>query len=510
MAINANKADFKIGIVGTGTMGRGVAQVAAVGGLRVVAFDSRAGAAIEAKGFVAKMLTRQVEKGHISAADAKSAVARIEATEVFDSLADCDMVMEVITEDLTRKQELFAQLDRLVRPEAILATNTSSLSVTAIASACAHPGRVGGFHFFNPVPLMRLVEVIAGMKTDAWVIEALTHLARRLGHESVLVKDSPGFLVNHVGRAYMPEALRILSECIASPESIDRAMRDAAGFRMGPFELLDLVGLDVAHPVMESIYAQYYQEPMYQPSYLTRTRMDGGVLGRKSGAGFYEYRDSGKLRIPDEHTLPPTVCQKPVWVSRASPEGNAAVSALLDQLHITAETGSQPSTDALCVVTPIGHDATTTAIMENLDPGRTIALDTLFPLARQRTIMLTPATGADYRDASRAIFSTDGVDTTVINDSPGFIAQRLAAMIVNVGCNIAQQGIASPTDIDKATRLGLNYPLGPLELGDKIGAKRVVQILQALYEFYGEPRYRPMPWLKRRALLGMSLREIQA
>ncbi|TAM89310.1 MAG: 3-hydroxyacyl-CoA dehydrogenase [Candidimonas sp.] len=508
MTVNADKPDFKIGIVGTGTMGRGIVQVAAAAGLYVTAFDARPSAAAEAKDFVGKMLARQVEKKRLAAADAESAINRIEATETLDTLADCDMVMEVITEDLARKRELFTQLDQLVRPEAILATNTSSLAVTAIAAACTRPERVAGFHFFNPVPLMKLVEVIAGMKTDAWVTETLTRLARRFGHEPVLVRDSPGFLVNHVGRAYMPEALRILSECIARPEVIDQAMRVAAGFRMGPFELLDLVGLDVAHPVMESIYGQYYQEPMYQPSPLTRLRMAGGVLGRKSGAGFYEYHD-GKPRIPNDNP-PTTAHRKPLWVSRARPDGHAAVAALLDQLRITAETGARPSADALCVVTPIGRDTTTTATAEDLDPRRTVALDTLFPLAGHRTIMVTPATVADYRDAARAMFSVDGVNATVINDSPGFIAPRIVAMIINVGCNVAQQGIASPADIDKATRLGLNYPLGPLEWGDKIGAKRVVEILEALHQFYGEPRYRPMPWLKRRALLGMSLRELQS
>lgn len=504
MTASASSPGFKIGVAGTGTMGRGIMQVAAAGGFTVVAFDARPDAAAQAKGFIAKMLARQVEKKRMSSGDAQSAVDRIEAADRLDALADCDLVIEVITEDLDHKQQLFAQLDQIVRPDAIIATNTSSLAVTAIASVCKHPERVAGFHFFNPVPLMKLVEVIAGMKTDSRVIETLVGVAHRFGHEPVLVKDSPGFLVNHVGRAYMPEALRILSEGIAQPHEIDQTMREAAGFRMGPFELLDLVGLDVAHPVMESIYGQYYQEPMYQPSPITRLRMAGGMLGRKSGGGFYEYHN-GESHVPDVRRVDAPQ-RKAVWVSPQQSEGHAAVSKLLVQLDAVLDGGPHPSDDALCIVTPLGHDATTTAVAEGLDPRRTVAIDTLFPLEEHRTLMTTPATDAVYRDAAYALFSADGAHVALINDSPGFIAQRIAAMIVNVGCNVAQQGVASPQDIDTATRLGLNYPSGPLELGDQIGAQRVMKILEALHQFYGEPRYRPMPWLKRRALLGMSLR----
>jgi 3-hydroxybutyryl-CoA dehydrogenase len=503
MKVDAHSPAFTVGVIGAGTMGRGIMQVAAVGGLRVLALDSKPGAAEAARSYIAKILDGLVEKKKMAAHDAAAAIGRIEIVNEVANLADSDLVVEVIVEDLGAKQQLFSQLDSIVKPDCILATNTSSLSVTAIAAPCKQPGRVAGFHFFNPVPLMRLVEVIAGVKTEPWAIEALMAIGRRMGKEPVLAKDSPGFLVNHVGRAYVPESLRLLAEGIAQPQDIDQVMRDAAGFRMGPFELADLVGMDVAHPVMESIYAQYYQEPMYQPSPLARVRMTGGLLGRKTLHGFYRYEDNKPVTLPTEP--PPTARPKSIWVSSGNREGHTAITALLKSLDAPLEGGARPSGEALCVTTPFGIDATTSAVAENLDPARTVAVDTLLPLDRRRTLMVTPVTDPAYRDAAHGLLGSDGVPVTLINDSPGFIAQRIIAMIVNVGCNIAQQRVASPKDIDTATKLGLNYPFGPLELGDRVGPRRILQILESLCSFYGEPRYRPMPWLKRRAALGVSL-----
>ncbi len=503
MHLNAESPQLVVGVVGTGTMGQGIVQVAAQGKVTVKAFDTRAGAALQARERIAAVFERLKEKGRLSAEDAQAALGRIQVVGALEDLADCDVVVEVIIEDLAAKRALFTALEAVVRPEAILATNTSSLSVTAIAAVCTHPERVAGFHFFNPVPLMRLVEVIAGMKTHAWVTDALTVLGRRMGREPVNAKDSPGFLVNHVGRAYAPESLRILGEGIARVQDVDAIMREAAGFRMGPFELLDLVGLDVAHPVMESIYGQYYNEPMYQPSPLARTSLDGGVLGRKTGAGFYEY-ENGKLRAqpdaPRDARLPDTV-----WISKTHPDGHEAVLAVAQAAGVTVCADDRHADAALCVVTPLGKDASTTAIEEGLDPRKTVAIDTLFPLTKRRTVMINPLVDPACVALANGLFSQDGTPVSIIQDSPGFVAQRILAMLVNVACNIAQLGVATPADIDMGSKLGLNYPMGPLELGDQIGPARILAILEAMHAFYGEPRYRPMPWLKRRALLGVSL-----
>jgi 3-hydroxybutyryl-CoA dehydrogenase len=317
----------------------------------------------------------------------------------------------------------------------------------------------------------------------------------------------PGFIVNHAGRGMNTEGLRVASEGIASFAEIDRIMREQAGFRLGPFELLDLTALDVSHPVMESIYHQFYEEPRFTPSPITSVRLAGGLIGRKAGEGFYRYED-GKQQVPEEAPAPTQMPHR-VWVNRSSHGGREQVLKLIarSDAPVTIDTGHTPGPDSLIVVTPLGLDATTTAVNENLDASRVIAVDTLFPLdtVARRTIMTTPATTRASRDAAHALFAADGVPVTVVRDSTGFVAQRMVATIVNIACDIAQRRIATPRDIDLAVTLGLGYPHGPLTLGDKLGAKTILTILRNIHSVLGEPRYRPSPWLTRRALLGLSL-----
>src|SRR5688572_13085526 len=274
-------------------MGRGIAQVLAQCGARTLLFDAQPGAARKAKDSIAQALGKLVEKGRLGAGDADHAVGRLEVVDSIESLAPCHVVVEAIVEELEAKKSLFSALEKSVSAECILASNTSSLSVTAMAAACKRPQRVAGYHFFNPVPVMKVVEVVDGVRTEPWATDALTALARRFGHTPVRCKDTPGFIVNHAGRAYVPESLRVLSEGIADVATIDRILVDAAGFRLGPFALMDLVGLDVAHAVMKSMYGQYFEEPKYRPSFLAEPRVAAGLLGRKSGRGWYDYRKDG-------------------------------------------------------------------------------------------------------------------------------------------------------------------------------------------------------------------------
>jgi 3-hydroxybutyryl-CoA dehydrogenase len=504
MALDANRPDLTVGVVGTGAMGRGIAQVAAAGGMQVLMTDNRPGAAGEARDFIEKMLARAAEKGAMTRDEATGAVNRIRIVGGPADLKPCHAVIEVIVENLEAKQKLFAELEDIVAPDCILATNTSSLSVTTIASRLRTPQRFAGFHFFNPVPLMKLVEVIEGLRTEPWVADALMTIGRRMTREPVRLRDAPGFLVNQVGRGFTLEASHLVYEGIAGFVDVDRVMRDVGGFRMGPFELMELTGLDVTHPASELIYNQFFHEPRYRPNLIMRSRYEAGVLGRKTRQGFYEYDAEMKPVVAPE-PAPPAARPDSVWVSPAEADGHAALTGLLGKLGARLESGAKPGPRSLILVTPVGEDATSCAVEQGLDPKRTVAVDTLFPMVKRRTLMGTPLTEPAFRDAAHGLLAQDGVPVTLCRDSPGFIAQRIVAMIVNIGCSIAQSRTAQPADIDKAVTLGLNYPNGPFRFGDVIGPARVYKVLTGMYRIYGDPRYRPNIWLTRRARLGVSL-----
>ena len=327
--MNASRNEI-VGVVGAGLMGRGIAQIAAQAGHDVRLVDAKPGAAAEAKHALADMLATLVAKGRMTAANADAAVARIALPDELGGLAGATIVVEAIVEKLDAKQALFSLLEPIVGEHCIIATNTSSLSVTAIAAACKRPQRVAGLHFFSPVPLMKLVEVIDGLLTAPAVVERLFEFGAGLGHTPIRAKDTPGFIVNHAGRGYGTEALRIASEGIADYAAIDRILKLEAGFRMGPFELFDLTGLDVSHPVMESIYHQFYEEPRFRPSPATAQRLAAGVLGRKSGRGFYDYGAATAATV-----TPPYVgaaAAQRVWVGHGEPQARAAVVELIGSL----------------------------------------------------------------------------------------------------------------------------------------------------------------------------------
>lgn len=495
----------RVGIVGTGAMGRGIAQIAAQAGSTVRLYDTQPDAVAKAREALMAQWDKLVDKGRLTREQADSHVSRVPPAATLADLADCDLVIEAIVERLDVKQTLFAELEGIVRPDAILATNTSSLSVTAIAAGLKHPGRLAGYHFFNPVPLMKVVEVIAGLKTDAATGQRLTDYARQMGHTPVQAADTPGFIVNHAGRGYGTEALRIVGEGVTDFVTVDRILRDQVGFRLGPFELFDLTALDVSHPVMESIYRQYFDEPRYRPSVITAQRLAGGVLGRKSGEGFYRYLD-GSAQVAPEPAAPQVAELPPVWVSTRAAR-RAELYQLLKDLGARIETGQSPSPQALTLVAPLGFDVTTVAVVERLDPARTVGIDLLIEDAatRRRVLATNPATRSDMRDAAHALFARDGKPVSVIHDSGGFVTQRVVAHIVNIAADMCQQRVCSPQDLETAVTLGLGYPLGPLAMGDRWGPANMLEVLFNLQTVYGDPRYRPSPWLRRRGAIGLSL-----
>ena len=494
-----------IAVVGAGAMGRGIAQIAAQAGCTVYLFDNQPEAVSSAIEAVHAQWDRLHDKGKLSTGQLADSKARLRPATNLASLAKCGLVVEAIVERLDVKQALFAQLEAVVSEQAVLATNTSSLSVTAIAAGLKHPARFAGYHFFNPVPLMKVVEVIAGLKTDPAVCADLARFAHQLGHTPVQAADTPGFIVNHAGRGFGTEALRVVGEGVADFASVDRILKDQMGFKLGPFELMDLTALDVSHPVMESIYHQYFEEPRYRPSVITAQRLAGGLLGKKVGEGFYRYID-GKAQVPPELPVPAVASMPPVWVSPRAARRSELLQ-LLKNLGATIETGQSPSPLALTLVAPLGFDVTTVAVVERLDPARTLGIDLLVDdnLTRRRVLATNPATRRDMRDAAHALFARDGKPVSVIADSGGFVTQRVVATIVNIAADMCQQGICSPADLETAVTLGLGYPQGPLDMGNRLGPTNVLEVLFNLQTVYGDPRYRPSPWLRRRGAIGLSL-----
>jgi 3-hydroxybutyryl-CoA dehydrogenase len=492
----AVRAGATAAVVGCGAMGRGIAQCLAQAELRVLLFDAQTGAADAAKATIGADLEKLVTRGKLEANAAAAITARLQPVNALADLAPATFVIEAVIEDLEIKRLLFTQLEQIVAPDAILATNTSSLSVTALAAVCKRPERVVGYHFFNPAPVMKVVEVVAALRTDPRACEALANLTQRFGHTPVRALDTPGFIVNHAGRGYGTEGMRILAEGICEPATLDAVLRDACAFKLGPCELLDLTGLDVSHPVMESIYHQYYEEPRFRPQVLTQRMLEGGLFGRKRSAGFYRYAD-GQQQRPAE-PAPPSVAPPRVWIASHTLRVALAPAVQLDA-------GAKPGSDSLIVVAPIGTDTTAAIDAGGFDARRTVGYDVVFPGRKVQCLFANPGLASEWRERARAAFAAPGVSVHLVRDSTGLIGQRVVAHIVNIACAMAEQRIAVPGDIDRAVQLGLGYPHGPLAWGDAVGAPTVRRILDGLLQSTGDPRYRASTWLTRRATLGLSL-----
>ncbi|MEM7500226.1 MAG: 3-hydroxyacyl-CoA dehydrogenase [Pseudomonadota bacterium] len=520
-------ADYCIGVAGAGAMGQGIVQVAVQGGIRTVLIDAREGAAAAAKEQVAGRLRRLVEKGRMGEADAEAAIALIEPGEGPADFAPCDAVVEAVFEDLEVKRALFREIEAGVSADCIIASNTSSIPIASIARACEGRGRIAGLHFFNPVPLMKLVEVIRAAETTDATVEALTALGQRMTRVPVTVKDSPGFLVNMGGRAFTTEGLRIAHEQVASPAQIDAIMRDCRHFRMGPFELMDLTGIDVNYPVSQIVWEGYQQDPRLATRPNHKAMFDAGLLGRKTGQGWYAY-EGGK----------PSDMPSPDHETDAAPAGRVAIAkfdaafdALIEQLGVDVEAreqayagGKHPDLmlaelaaelglevgedDGTCPIlaAPFGKDATHTASDAGIDHRRLVCLDLSGDTSKRITAMTAPGADPAVLDAVASAIMTSGRKVTAIKDSPGFVGQRIVAMVANLGAYMAEVDLATPEDIDTAMKLGLNYPLGPLEFADEMGPARCLDILEQIHALTGEDRYRPTLWLRRRAVLGLPMR----
>jgi len=490
-----NASDYVVGVVGAGTMGQGIVQVAAQGGMRTLILDSREGAAEAGRKAVAARIERLAEKGALSNAEAGAAIARMEVVEDFSGFAPCDAVIEAIAEEIEAKRMCFAGIEAAVGPNCLIASNTSSIPIASIARACEGRGRIGGLHFFNPVPLMKLVEVIRAAETTDATVSALTALGRRMGRTPVTVKDSPGFLVNMGGRAYTTEGLRLAHEGVATPVQIDAIMRDCRHFRMGPFELMDLTGIDVNYPVSMIVYEGYLHDPRIKTAPNHKAMADAGLYGRKAGQGWFAYDKGQPLPRPS-----------PDYATDAAPAREVRLAERNDKLEaFCAEIGLRVGDHGPFLAAPIGEDATSVSLRTGIAHQALVCLDLTGDTSKRVTLMTAPGADHSALNMVAAGIAASGRAVTAIKDSPGFVAQRMSAMIANLGCYMAEIGLASPADIDTAMQLGLNYPLGPLALADDMGAETTLAILEQLQKITGEDRYRPTMWLKRRARLGLPL-----
>lgn len=500
--MSALSKDTAVAVIGAGIMGAGIAQVAAAAGHAVYLYDTRAGASAKAVTGIADGLAKLVAKGKMDAATKDALVARIRPCDAIEDLAPAGFAIEAIIEDLEAKRSLFASLEKLLPKDAILATNTSSISVTAIAAKLENPGRMAGMHFFNPAPILPLVEVIRGMATDPAIAETVYDTAAAWGKKPVYAKSTPGFIVNRVARPYYAEALRLLQENAADIATIDSVLREAGGFRMGPGELIDLVGHDVNFAVTCSVYDAYFGDPRFMPSLLQKERVAAGWFGRKTGKGFYDYG-------PNAQTPQPSTEAARSAPKRITVEGNLGVAESLvgraEKAGIACERTSAKDAaiilDGAVLKFTDGRLATQRGAAEGI--WNLVLFDLCLDYGTATRIALAPSAKADARarDVAVGFFQALGFAVTLLDDTPGLIVARTVAMLANEANEAVLQGIATPADIDQAMKLGTNYPEGPVAWAERIGAARVLAILDGLAATYGEDRYRTSLRLRRQVAL---------
>jgi 3-hydroxybutyryl-CoA dehydrogenase len=485
-----------VAVVGTGTMGQGIAQVALVAGHPVRLYDALPGRARQAADAIGARLDRLVEKERLTAADRDAARARLLPAETLAELADCSLVVEAVLERLDVKQELFRELEDVVGDDCLLATNTSSLSVTAIGGALRVPGRFVGLHFFNPAPLLPLVEVVSGFATDVTYATRAYETARAWGKTPVACADTPGFIVNRIARPFYAEAFAVYEAQGADPATIDAVLRESGGFRMGAFELTDLIGQDVNESVTRSVWESFFQDVRFTPSLAQRRLVESGRLGRKSGHGWYDYRDGAERPEPDtaEHRRPPA------YVVAEGDLGPAS-----DLLPMIREAGIQvreeDEDNGTRLVLPSGGQLALADGQTSVEFRDVVYFDLALDYRTATRIALAASQDTAPQTLAEAIglFQALGKKVTVIGDVPGMIVARTVARIIDLAHDAVAKGVATEEDIDTAMRLGVNYPLGPFEWSRRLGRSWAYALLDDLHLRDPSGRYAPSLALYRHA-----------
>ncbi len=507
-----------IGVVGAGTMGAGIAQLACRSGARTLLHDPLAEALARGTQAVHDGLNKEASRGKLTAERAREAAERLEPVDGLERLSACELVIEAAPERLDVKHELYARLSEIVSEDCVLASNTSSLPITAVAAGASHPERVVGMHFFNPAPLMRLLEVIAGVLSSERALALADATGEAMGKDVIRAADGPGFLVNRCNRPFGLEALRLLAERIGDVESIDRIVRMGGGFRMGPFELSDLVGVDTGFDVSKSFYELSFGEPRWRPSPIQARQVAAGLHGRKTGRGYYDYSGEGSHRPADPD--PPRAA--------APGDGEAVVviggeNVLAGQLREAAREAGyevhsphEPQTELPALIVECGAPGGEPAprggprlvlcdrgSLATLDPGGpSVGFHALPPFDRCRMVELTRSESSSPAAVARAerFFAALGKHVEWVGDAPGLVLGRIVCQVINESAFALGEGVGSAQDIDTGMVLGMAHPRGPFAWAREIGLEHVLAVLEGLWSEYREERYRPAPALRRRAI----------
>jgi 3-hydroxybutyryl-CoA dehydrogenase len=494
----------EVAVIGLGTMGAGIAEIFARAGFDVVAVEADAAAMSRGIGILDASLSRAVSRGKLTADEQAGIRGRVRPAAGFDEAATADVAIEVVPERMEIKRQIFAELDRVCRDDAILLTNTSSLSVTAIAAASKHPGRVAGMHFFNPAPVMRLVEVVSTVLTDDGLPAAVADLARRLGKTPVQVSDRAGFVANALLLPYLNSAVRLLETGYASREDIDLAVTAGVGLPMGPLALLDLIGLDTALSIMEVLHGEFGL-PRYAPAPLLRRLADAGLTGRKAGRGIYAYPQRGQQDHDQAGNAAPAPAPSTVTLIGAGDDAEGALATALMAAGIDVTRNAADAAGLIVVAAEAGWPVLPAALAAGR-PQQAVGLHLSGPLCTGglAEVVQTSLSSPEAVAAGRAVAAQLGRVAVRASDRPGFLVGALFYPHLADAVRMVEDGYASPADIDTAMTLGCGYPHGPFELLDRAGAEVVLAGLEAMHDAYGYPEFAPPPLLAEHAAAGIA------